>query len=260
MKLGKPQYIVLATGVALLLVLLSFRTKPTDLISREKERSLNLQSTDPSILRQEALGQLASASLSRVQVLEAQISAANDTADRVSLLQELSSLWFREKEFGLAGTYAQEIAQYVQTDEAWGIAGTTFGVGIKNSLKEKEKSYCLSKALESLENATSLAPNKVSHRLNRGIILVESPPKDNPMKGVLILLDLNKKYPKNVSVINNIAKFALQTGQVDRAEQRLLTAIDLSPNNKTTHCLLAQLYEAKGDEVKFGMYREKCEI
>ena len=75
-----------------------------------------------------------------------------------------------------------------------------------------------------------------------------------------MLLDLNKKFPENVPVINNIAKFALQTGQLDKAEQRLLKANNLLPNNKTTICLLAELYSSKGDISNAELFRDKCAL
>jgi len=72
------------------------------------------------------------------------------------------------------------------------------------------------------------------------------------------LLSLNKKFPKNVPVINNIAKFAIQTNQIDKAEQRLLGALTIEPDNKMTNCLLAQLYKAKGDENGAMKFQELC--
>ena len=175
-------------------------------------------------------------------------------------MKDLSSTWYGEGQIAIAGSYAEQIAQLVQTGQAWGIAGTTFAAGIKSASQEKERKYCLSKALECLENAASQEPKEISHQLNRGIILAENPPQDNPMKGVLLLLDLNKNNPENVPVINNIAKFALQTGQLDRAEQRLSLALELEPNNRLTNCLSAQLYDAKGQKSKAEQFRRKCEI
>lgn len=259
MTISKNQLIAIGIALLTLILLLSLRTKPKDLLSLEKERSLNLQATDPVILRNEAVDMISGATVTRVQILEAQIAEASDDTKRTELLKELSSVWYNEGQFGLAGSYAEEVAKIEDTDRAWAIAGTSFAQGIKKGNSDKEKQFCLSKALQCLEKAASLAPDIVSHQLNRGILLAENPPQDNPMKGVLLLLDLNKKYPENVPVINNIAKFALQTGQLDRAEERLLTALDLEPDNVSTSCLLAQLYSAKGDKDKSAEFAAKCQ-
>lgn len=254
----------LLTTAAFLLLLLflqfGFRTKPVKVLELEQSRALNQTSTDISILKNEAFDELQSGDRSRIQILEAQIQEEDNPEAKLELLKNLSGTWYALGQSALAGNYAEEIAKEENTSEAWGIAGTTYAACVKSSTKEKEKSFCLQKAIESLEMASSLDPAAVNHTLNRAVLLAENPPSDNPMKGVLLLLDLNKKHPENVPVINNIAKFALQTGQLDRAEQRLLKANDLLPNNKTTNCLLAELYSAKGDISKAELFKEKCAL
>lgn len=258
----KPSKIfTLVLFACLLAVLLfGFRTKPKNVLANEIERSLNLQSTDVSILKSEAIDKLSASSRTQIQIYEAQIGTATSDSTRIGLLKDLAAVWYKEGQIGIAGSYAEEVAAISESAESWAIAGTTYGIGIKSAQTEKERKYCIAKSLNALENAISIKPEEVSYQLNRGIILAENPPAENPMKGVLMLLDLNKKYPKSVPVINNIAKFALQTGQLDKAEQRLLTANSLKPNDKTTNCLFAQLYDAKGDKSKADEYRAKCEM
>ena len=258
MKIISSKAYTIAAFALLLLMLLSFRTKPLDLLDREKNRSLNLQSTDVGILRQEAFADISDNDRTRIQILEAQLSEMESGSEKIELLKELSSTWYSIGELGIAGGYAEEVAVLEESAEAWGIAGTTFGLCVRQTDKDKERSFCLNKALESLENAISLDPDELAHQINRAVLLAENPPSDQPMRGVQLLLEMNKKFPKNVSVINNIAKFALQTNQLERAEQRLLGALSLEPDNISTNCLLAQLYNRIGDEVKASAYEEVC--
>ena len=259
MRPSKIITLVLFAGL-LVVLLFGFRTKPTDVLANEVERSLNLQSTDVSILKSEAINMLSASSRTQIQLLEAQTGSAGDDSTRMELFKDLASVWYSEGQIGIAGSYAEEVANISESADSWAIAGTTYGIGIKSAKTEKERKFCIAKSLAALENAISIDPSEISYQLNRGIILAENPPAENPMKGVLMLLDLNKKYPKNVPIINNIAKFALQTGQLDKAEQRLLTANSLKPNDKTTNCLFAQLYDAKGDVSKADEYRAKCQM
>jgi len=186
------------------------RTKPSELIEREKTRALNLQSTDVNALKLEASSTLSSNDKARIQILESELSEA-DEDEKVDVYKDLSSVWYDAGQLGIAGYYAEQVAISVNDAQSWGIAGTTYGICIKRSTKEKEKSLCLSKAIESIENAITLAPSEIEYQLNRAIILAENPPAENPMRGVMLLLDLNKNFPENVPVINNIARFALQT-------------------------------------------------
>ena len=79
------------------------------------------------------------------------------------------------------------------------------------------------------------------------------------MKGIQILLKLNKNYPENVPVMNNLAKFALQTNQLDRAQVRLQKAAELDPNNRMTNCLSMELYTKLGELSTAEQFRAKCE-
>ncbi len=261
MKLSSTQYISIGGfGLLFLVLLLGFSTKPKSVLTKEHQRKLNLQSTNVETLKSEAIQELSSMARTRIQLLEAEIRDSQTDSTRIERYKQLAKIWYDEGRVAIAGSYAEEIAMLVDDAEAWGIAGTTYAIGINTSTKEKERQFCLEKALAALENASSIAPDVVSYQLNRAIILTEHPPEDNPMRGVLMLLDLNKKHPKNVAIINNIAKFALQTGQLDKAEQRLLKANDLSPNNNTTICLFAKLYKAKGDISKAEFYEAKCDL
>ena len=258
MKLNSQQLLsIVGFSILLLVLLFGFRTKPKDLIDLEKSRALNLESTNAAILIQEAGESISGDDKARIQILEAKISESSDT-EKAELLKELSSVWYGIGETGIAGHYAQEVAEIEQTANAWGITGTTYAICVKRSAKEKERSFCLSRALEAMENAISLDPENIDYRLNKAVILAENPPSENPMAGVQQLLNLNKNFPKNVPVINNIARFALQTNQLERAEQRLLGALEIEPDNSTTNCLLTQLYLAKGDENEAAKYQEKC--
>ena len=254
----KHVFTILSFLALLVLLQFGFKTKPDRLIQEEKTRSLNLQVTSIDILRDEARQNLGSAERSFIQILETRLDNASDTLERIEILKELSRNWYEAESFSVAGAYAEEIAILNEEPGAWGIAGTTYAYGIERSDQEKERTFCLNKSIECLENAISLDPGNVEYQLNRAILLTEHPPGDNPMKGILLLRELNKNFPKNVPVMNNLARFALQTNQVDRALTRLLEAESLEPNNRTTNCLLAQTYQALEDQEKTAIYQDRC--
>lgn len=258
--MNKTQVLTIAGFVLLLLVLLfGFNTKPQKLIKEERERSLNLQITDISIIRDEAMKTLSGDERSLIQILQSNVEGAESDSLKIEKLKELSSTWYELGNFALAGNYAEKIAEKTTKGESWGIAGTTYAIGITQSTQEKEKIYCREKALESLESAISLEPENVDYQLNRAVVLAEHPSSDNPMKGILILIDLNKKFPKNVPVINNLARFALQTNQLDKALERLNSALELDNDNIMTNCLMGQVYSKLGQMDKAEEYRLKCE-
>ncbi len=258
-NLSREQFYSLIVGLAVLVTLLLFPTKPKKLLDEERSRAMNTMSTDVMILKREVFEEMPASLASRFRLLENQLEATSDSAARLSLLQSLSGEWYDNNQYAIAGDYAEKAAELAGTAAAYGIAGTTYAIGINRALKEKEKSYCLAKALDMLERAISLDPDEINYQINRGVILAEHPDPNNPMKGVLLLIELNKNFPENVSVINNLAKFALQTNQLERAEQRLMEAIALDPDNLMTNCLLVKLYQTLGNADKMNIYATKCQ-
>lgn len=258
--MNKPQLYTLGAFL-LLFIFIAFglRTKPMDLIQQEKTRMLNIQATDISILKNEALDNLSGADKSRIQILESQSTAISDTSEKIDIFKDLSSVWFELGNYSIAGYYAEEIAKLNPTAEAWGIAGTTYALGANRSTVEKEIIYCRDKAIETMEIAISENPENIEYQINRAIVLAQHPIAENPMKGILLLLELNKNFPKNVSVINNLARFALQTNQLDKALERLNQALQLEPENIQTNCLLSEVYEKKGDLEMMNLYKRLCD-
>jgi tetratricopeptide (TPR) repeat protein len=66
---------------------------------------------------------------------------------------------------------------------------------------------------------------------------------DNPMQGIRQLLTLAEENPGNARVSLELGKFALKSGQFDKAETRLSKAASLEANNWEAHFYLALAQE-----------------
>ncbi|MFM2393693.1 MAG: hypothetical protein RLZZ546_1675 [Bacteroidota bacterium] len=257
MRLNKAQIFLIASAlVAFFIMYFGCESKPKNVRDLEKSRSLTLQVTSVQNIIREAQKTLSPDKISTIETLQMQLE--KDTAKQVEILEMLSSKWYEYGHPAIAGHYAEEIALKKNTEDSWSIAGTTYSLGLKTSKTEKDKDFCREKAINAFEKATSLNPSNISHRINSAICYTEHPLKDNPMQGILMLRELNTKYPDNISVINQLARLAIKTNQIDRAIERLNQALKLDPKNKTTNCLLAEVYEIKGDATKSNEFKEKC--
>ena len=236
-----------------------FDTKPPEQKEVEKARSLTSEMTDIASLLKEAKDTLSPAMLSTVHAFEERVKEAGSDSAQVKVYEEMAGLWYDLGRPDLSGYYAMQIAEKVKTEEAWSIAGTTFTICLQTQDNPKVLDYCSNRAVESFEGAISLNPENLNHRVNLALAYTEYPPKDNPMQGILMLVDLNKKYPENTLVLENLGRLAIKTGQFEKAKERLEKAYSLSPDNLKVICLLAQTYESLGDAEKASEFISRCQ-
>lgn len=258
--MNKSQIIVLTGAILLFLALyLGFDTIPPKQKSLEKSRASNLEATSVSNLIKDATPKLNKEQKSIIDAINLDLEqSGTDTIKRIEVLKSLSGTWYDFGQPSIAGIFAEEIAGFTKTDEAWSMAGTTYAICVKNAQDQKIKDFCSKRAVKGFENAISLAPDKIEPRINLAICYVDNPVQDNPMQGILMLRELNTKYPENVSVLNQLGKLALQTNQTDKALERLEAAIALEPNNMNTICLLAKAYSDAGLTEKANAFQNKC--
>lgn len=247
-------------AVALLFCVLYFGmdTKPKKQRLLEKSRVENLESTSIQLIAKEAKEKLSSDNKAIIEMLEIQLKEIEDDSLKTPLFQQLSSSWFKIGHPALAGYYAEQIAERSGTEDAWSIAGTSYLYGVKNYEEQKLKDFCFKRAIGALEKAASINPDNLDHKINLALGYADYPPKDNPMKGILQLIDLNKKNPENVKVLNQLARLGLETNQVEKAIGRLEKALSISPDNEFTICLLAKAYRAANNEKLAESFDEKC--
>ena len=256
----KLQWIVLSS-VLLLFSFLYFGldTKSSNRGKIDRTRNLTAESTDIGVLLPPARAALSADNAATVSALETALAEEQNDSSKLELIEQLSSNWYRLGRPDISGYYAQQIAQKVNTARAWSIAGTTYTIGAQRSSEDKIRKFCIGRAVKAFEGAISLEPENIDHRLNLAVCFAENPPSENPMKGIKMLLDLNTQNPEEVKVLNTLAKFGLQTGQFEKAAQRLEKVLQLDPNNQKAICLLVKAYQGLGETAKAAGYAEKCQ-
>jgi tetratricopeptide (TPR) repeat protein len=258
-QLSRSQ-LVLALSAILVFALLYFGldTRPSGQEKVEKSRALASTATDFSTILENARSELGENSLLQLSQLDVRLETAENDSTRTELLKQLSGEWFRLGYPEVAGHYAEKVAEKENSAQAWSIAGTTYNYGIRGEKNERVRSYCFDRAVLAFESALSLDPDETQHKLNLALTYVAKPPQDNPMKGILMLRRLNEEKPENVSVLNQLGRLALTTGQTDKALERLEKAISLEPDNLQSNCLLANAYEQANRPEEAEKYAAKC--
>lgn len=247
--MGRPQYVAIAIAMGLF-ALLYWGLDYISPAMRDRAAGTSgmLTSTSAQALIREASESLDARAEAEIHGFEKMLEGASNDARKVELLKQLSGAWYRARQPALAGHYAEQVAELMPSDTSWGIAATTYSLCLRaDSLSAKQIAFCTERAIISYETAISLAPEQTSHKLNLAIHLAENPPADNPMRGILILRELNQANPDDVAVLLQLGRLALQTNQLERAMERLTRATTLEPDNRLGQCLLAEAARRSGN-------------
>lgn len=257
--MNKIQWLVLALSATLVILLyFVFDIVPPKTLDLEKSRSQQIESTGIDNLERNALQALGEEQKSVIEAMQLDFSKAADSTRKMVVLRSLSGTWYEYGQPAIAGYYAEKVAEMEKGADAWSIAGTTYALCYKQTEDEKTKSFCWKRAVKAFEAAISIDPNNVDSRINLAICYTDVPQPDNPMQGVLMLRALNEQFPGNVQVLNQLARLALQTGQLDKALERLSESLKVDADNSQTACLMAEVLEKKGDATKAEEFRKKC--
>lgn len=259
-KLTKHQLIAIGISAFLLVIFyFSFDTKNPKIKLAEKSRVANFEVTGIENIRKMAFDSLDSGKKAYFDGLQLQYRNSFDDSTKIEAMKSISSFWFSNQEYALAGEIADEIAKIKGDEFSYALAGTTYAAGIINGKSDLNRTFCRSKAVSAFEQAISINPDNITNKINLAICYAELPPEDVPMKGILMLLDLDKQYPDNVGVLFQLARFGMQTNQYDKAIGRLKRVIALQPELTKAHCLIADAYIKTNNTGEAQFHIEKCQ-
>lgn len=233
-------------------------TKPEAQAVVEKTRALKATSTSIASILPAAKSKLSVDTSAIISSIEKDLSSSQNDTTKVASLKKLAGLWYDVERADISGHYALEIANILNTEDAWAIAGTTFMLGARKTEEKKIRDYCFENASTAFENAISINPSNYAHKVNLALCFIENPATKNPMKGILMLREYNQTAPENVLVLTTLARLAIQTNQFEKAIERLDTAIRVEPNNKKANCLMVQAYDGLGNKEKAAEFAAKC--
>lgn len=256
--MNRSQLVILAASIVLF-VLIAFLL---DTNSSEQQRVQQMrQATGSKIsvanIERKSFAALEPAQKEEMRLLYKEIDEKE--AVNVELYKQIAGKWFTFAAPEMSGVFAEKVARISDTDSAWAIAGSTYYMAVQdNEEEERRKEFCLEKAKECFDNATSLAPEEMDYKISRAQLEIDYPPADNPMKGVQLLLSLNKEYPDDPKINLRLAKLGVQTGQWEKALKRLEKVRAVQPENNEVNCLLSRVYSELNQAQQASKYKELC--
>lgn len=223
-----------------LLAYFGLSTISPEIRKSSETRKKDLEITGVENLIREQMGRLTEGQKAELRVLEENLQHANEDSMKIQSLGALSAYWLRLEEFAIAGAYARKLAELEKNADRWSLSGQAFLRCLEGNGSLKEKQFCRQNALHCFDQALSLQPMDPMLEMYKALTYVKMPDEE-PMKGVRMLLELEKKHPELVALQWQLADLAMQTGQLEKAEARLRKLLELEPGHETANCLMVQL-------------------
>ena len=256
--MGRTQYITV--GFTLVLLAVTYWGCPVRPPEMEEGFARGpLEATGIETLIREARSSLTPAQMATLSTLDERLETQTEDSARIDLMRQLAGEWYRAGQPAISGVYARRIADVINTENAWGIAGTTFSLCLRQEgINDKTRQFCGSQAEKAYQAAISLAPTNPEHRINLALTYTDNPQSDNPMKGILMLRELEEKFPGEPKVYLTLAQLAIRTNQYERAAERLRKAVALAPDNPDAVCNLAKVLETLNRSEESATFARRC--
>lgn len=272
MQLSKIQLSAIVSSVVFLMILIVLKafgyTVPTTKKGQENQTQEKGILTEEIVLAQ-ARASLDSSQLVWLAELDKEKELAASVSNEAEVLKLISRTWYEYRNFLVSGYYAKKAAELIQTGEAWGIAGTTYGAAFGNTNKVDEKVLAAQQAVAALSIAESLQPDTIQHTLNKGLMMLELSTVDAsvmPMEGVRILQDLDKDNPDNIIINMTLGRLsATRSGDLKKAKPRFEKVLAIAANQSVSdnilleaHYFLIECYRGEANKEKVLYHFDKA--
>ncbi len=251
------QIIVIASSIILFSVLyFGFDNKPSNRSEVDKTRALKAEgTTDTDKIIDAAKAAISKDELILITELEAALPLQLTDSLRAETYKEISREWNKLQQFTVGGIYAKKVAESLKTETAWSIAGTTFGIAMKNEQNSENRQFAVDEATNAFQKALEINPEETQHKINLALTYVETA---QPMQGIMMLRQLSEEKPENTAVLMALGQLSIRSGQYDKAVERYQQVIELEPKNLKGYYALGQVYQAIGKKEEAINSYQKC--
>lgn len=185
------------------------------------------------------------------KVLAAEEKNRIDAFRAAKQYDSLSLAWDRLKRPDLASYYLECKAEVQKSASAWLQAGTRYYYAVPFVRDESEQPLLFQRAAFCLEQALRLDSSNHEARLLLASCFVES--GTDPMKGIGMLRDMERRDSSNVKVQLSLGLFSVRSGQLDKALDRFRKVLRIDSNYIEVYLHLADVYEkmnATGEAIR----------
>jgi tetratricopeptide (TPR) repeat protein len=254
----RQQYLVAGSGVLVLLALYFFgqtvppHPKPNAAMAgvagAPTVKSIGLQE-----ILQAAQARLTPAQLSYVNRLQHSVVRGDVEAQQLSAYRQLADFWKDSVSDGslLYAYYTGEAAKLEKSEKKLTFAAQLFLQSLRGQDNPALNGWMATDAKELFEKALELNPENDSSKVGLGASYIFGSQAGNPMEvmqGIQRILEVARRDSTNMYAQLMLGWGGLESGQFDKAIERLTTVVQHQPANIEAILLLAEVHQQKGEK------------
>jgi tetratricopeptide (TPR) repeat protein len=157
----------------------------------------------------------------------------------------LADLYWEAGKFDSAAWFANEAATFFNTMESWIKAGDSYYQAYTFTLDQLKQNEMAERARHYFSMILKSNPGNLEVKSKMAMTYLSGA---NPMQGIALLREVLAEDPKNESALFNLGMLSIQSGQYDRAIERLKELAEVNPNHIQGQLLLGVAYKSKGNK------------
>jgi tetratricopeptide (TPR) repeat protein len=165
----------------------------------------------------------------------------------------LANLYTDAGKFDSAAWFAEEASKFFKTAESWIKAGDQYYQAYTFAVDQADQTRWAAKAQEFFRKVLDENPKNLEVKTKLAMTYLSS----SPMQGVLMLREVLAADPTNELALLNMGMLSIQSGQHDKAVERLEELIKINPDHTQGHLLLGIALMNSGEEVRARAQFEK---
>jgi tetratricopeptide (TPR) repeat protein len=254
--LNKQQILLVASGASLLIILYFFgnSTPPSKKIAKGAEQSTSpAKNLDIQEILQASKSRLSPLRQAYVNKLENSVVRGDVKDQQIKVDQQLATFWKDsvKQSFLPYAYYVGQGAKLENSEKSLTFAAQLFFSNLRFQDNPSIKTWMANQAKELFERVLELNPNDDSAKIGLGGSYIFGGSADKPqqvMQGIQQILEVVRKDSTNMYAQFILALGGIESGQLDKAIDRLIKVVRSQPDNLDALLTLADAYERKGDK------------
>ncbi len=189
-----------------------------------------------------------------IRNLRAQREGSTAKEKNAIFADSLANLYRIAGRFDSSAWFAEEAAKFFNTTESWIKAGEQYYQAYTLALDQTAQNRYAEKTREYFNKVLAANPDNLDVKTKIAMTYLSS---ESPMQGIVMLREVLVADPKNELALFNMGMLSIQSGQHDKAVERLEELIKINPTHIQGNLLLGIALLNTGDKPKARVQFEK---